>query len=408
MDAAPLVEGFVAIRDGRIMVVGRGRKPETMIAADLPSSYEIETRDFGNAAILPGLVNAHTHLDFSDLAAPLGTRGVAFADWLRLVLEYRRTTANEPRQNIALGLAESIRWGVTTLGDIVQPTWQPQPPPPQVVAFRELVAPTADRVAAAMETAAAHLRKGEEPYTAGWQAALSPHAAYTVHFQLLEKLSVLSAARGIPLAFHLAESREELELLEHGAGPLRRLLEECGFWSPESFAMPRRPLHYLQLLANAYHALIVHGNYLDDEEIAFLGAHAARLSVVYCPRSHAWFGHAPHPLEKMLQSGVHVALGSDSRASAPNLNLMADIRQVARRHPSVPLKEVFRMATLHAAQTLKQDAEVGSLTPGKQADLVVFSLPEHESDDPYRLLLEAEEPPRACYWRGLPVGESRN
>ncbi len=116
---------------------------------------------------------------------------------------------------------------------------------------------------------------------------------------------------------HLAESREELELLRHGTGPLRALLEELGARDAALFRPGTRPLEYLRLLAQAHRALVIHGNYLDDEEIGFLGTNAERMAVVYCPRSHAWFGHSPYPLEKMLAAGVAAALGTDGEARRP-------------------------------------------------------------------------------------------
>ena len=135
---------------------------------------------------------------------------------------------------------------------------------------------------------------------------------------------------------HLAESPEELELLRHGGGPLRAFLEELGAWDATAIPPGTRPLDYLRLLASAHRALVVHGNYLDDEEIAFLGANAGRMSVVYCPRTHDWFAHRDYPLEKMLAAGATVALGTDGRGSSPDLSLLGEMRFAARRHPGVP------------------------------------------------------------------------
>ena len=114
-------------------------------------------------------------------------------------------------------------------------------------------------------------------------------------------------------------------------------------------------MDYLRLLASAHRALVIHGNYLDDEEIAFLGANAARMTVVYCPRTHDWFAHSPYPLEKMLAAGVAVALGTDGRGSSPDLSLLAEMRFAAQRHPAVRLDRILQMGTILAARALGWD-----------------------------------------------------
>ncbi len=132
-----------------------------------------EVRDLGNVAILPGLVNAHVHLDFSDLAAPLGEPKIGLAPWLRRVIDYRRHSSGGGPRSVALGLAESVRCGVTTLGDIAQPDWPIEAAaaaPLNLTVFQELIAPTAQRVAAALKLAKSHLRRS------GWR---SPQASRT-------------------------------------------------------------------------------------------------------------------------------------------------------------------------------------------------------------------------------------
>ena len=138
----------------------------------------------------------------------------------------------------------------------------------------------------------------------------------------------------MPLAMHLAESREEIEFLRDGRGPFRELLESRGGWDPTARPRGARPLDELRVLSRAHRALVVHGNYLDDEEIDFLGRQRRQMAVVYCPRTHAWFGHARYPLEKLLAAGAIVALGTDSRASSPDLSLLAEMRHVAREFPA--------------------------------------------------------------------------
>ncbi len=391
----PIPNGVVTIEDGRIVALGHRHTGVS------PAPQEIH--DLGNVALLPGLVNAHVHLDFSDLSAPLGHHGIAFVDWIRCVMQSRQNNSSEKsrankansREQIAphrtcheRGLNESFRNAVRVLGDIAQPDWPADvysASPLSGVVFQELIAPTAERVAGAMELANSHIR-GK---ITNWQPGLSPHAPYSVHPKLLEAVIALSAAEKLPVAMHLAESSEEIELLQHGTGPLRSFLEDLGAWNSELIAPDSRPLNYLRQLASAHRALIVHGNYLNDEEIAFLGAHVARMAVVYCPRTHDWFAHRDYPLEKMLTAGVTVALGTDGRGSAPDLSLWSEMQRVVQKHPGVELHHILKMGTMGGAKALGLESTIGTLEPGKRANLTVATLPDRDARDPHELLFDA-------------------
>lgn len=384
----PIPDGLVTIEGERIAAVGR----------ETPAR---RVRDLGSVAILPGLVNTHTHLEFSGLPEPLGEPGVSLTDWVGEVMQFRRGPGYDPREAVAAGLRESAACGTTLLGEIAQPDAPTRPfeaAPPETIVFLELIAPTADRVDAAIDLARRHLESAGR--SAGWLPGLSPHAPYTVHPRLLRHAVGLSQHRRVPIAFHLAESREEMELLGRGTGPFRDLLQRLGAWEPGAFSGGRRPLDYLAELAGAHRALVVHGSYLDDEEIAFLADRADRMAVVYCPRTHAHFGHAEHPLAKLLESGVTVALGTDSRASSPDLSVLAEMRFVARRHESIPPDVVLRLGTIFGARALGRDHVVGSLAPGRRADLAVVELPDRDAPDPHELLFDSDLPVVAVWHRG--------
>jgi cytosine/adenosine deaminase-related metal-dependent hydrolase len=201
-------------------------------------------------------------------------------------------------------------------------------------------------------------------------------------------------------AMHLAESSEELELLRSASGPFAELLKELGVWTPDAFEPGRRPLDYLRLLSRAPRALVVHGNYLDDEELCYLAEHRARMALVYCPRTHAYFGHAPYPLAKALELGARVALGTDSRASNPDLDLLAEMRLVAQTHPDIPLPDVLRLGTQAGAEALGREL-IGTLREGNLANLVAVELPARD-DDPHELLLRAAGRARQTWYRGAP------
>lgn len=388
----PLAEGIVTIEGSRIVGVGR-----TAMAGDI--------EDLGNVAILPGLVNAHTHLEFSSLGEPLGSAGQPFPDWVRAVLAWRPKNPVCQEDAVRSGLRACSRLGTTTLGEIAQPDWPQslvQEAPLGTTVFAELIGPTEARAAASATLAAAHLERSDADR---WFPALSPHAPYTVRPELLEVAISLSRFRRVPLAFHLAESREELELLAHRRGPFLEMLRSLPSWDLAVLAGRNRPLDYLRQLARAHRVLVIHGNYLADDEIQLLAEHRAAMSVVYCPRTHRYFRHAPYPLDRMMAAGVRVCLGTDSLATSPDLSLLEEMRELARLHPATPASRVLEMGTLEGARALGRAREVGTLEAGKFADLAVVALPDRDGD-PYALLLDSTEPVVATWFRGEPAWSS--
>jgi cytosine/adenosine deaminase-related metal-dependent hydrolase len=363
-----------------------------------------EIHDLGNVAIVPGFVNAHTHLNFSDLSKPIGEPGIDFVAWLHKVMAFRRELGVIAQNPIELGLQESLRHGTTTLGDIAQVGWTVGPNvavSPSLFLFQEIIGPVPNRIPAAMEIAKKHCgEKNTSPFR--WPG-LSPHAPYSVHPELLTALVQLSTERRIPLAMHLAETAEEVQLLRDGDGPFCDFLKMLGAWNPAEQPCGRRPLDFLQQLAAAHRALIIHGGYLDSDEIEFLSQNAERMAVVYCPRTHVWFNRKPHSIEKMLAAGVSVALGTDGRGSSPDLSLLNEMRCVAQQHPTIPLSQILQLGTLGGAFALGQESCIGSLERGKQADLTIVGLPNHAAADPHELLFDNDASVTACLCRGRPA-----
>lgn len=387
VDRPPIEGGCVTIANGRIKSVSK--------RTDGP------VRDLGDVAILPGLVNAHTHLEFSNLTVPVGTPGTPFSNWLRQVIAQRENTQESAAEAIASGVAEGIRFGTTAVGEIAQPGWPVgcfQNQPLDVTVFLECRGLSTSRVDENIEAARQHIADAAGQRV--WRPGLSPHAPYTVRLELLEALVDLSAHHRVPLAFHLAESPEELELLRTAGGPLVELLKDRGVWIEDAFEPGRKPLDYLERLSRAHRSLVIHGNYLDEEEIAYIAAHRDRLAIVYCPRTHAFFRHPPHPLPRLLAAGASVALGTDSRASNPDLDLLAEIRFVARRFPEISGETILRMGTLEGAGALGLADEFGSLTPGKWANLTIVPLPDNKARDPHELLLSSATSACAAWYRG--------
>jgi cytosine/adenosine deaminase-related metal-dependent hydrolase len=398
VDRPPIEHGIVTIEGERIVAVGANAEHGEVI-------------DLGDVVLLPGLVNAHTHLELSYLRQPLGNPGMALPEWIRLVIAERARGCSDAGVSHLLGLTESWRCGVTTIGDILQGyaagLASGAAEASVTTLFLEVIGFSRARAESSFDAAKNRLIELSRRCRA--QVGISPHAPYTVSPELLKRLVGFAIERGLPVAMHLAESAEELELLASGAGPFQELLVERSMWDAEAIPKGSRPMDYLRMLAAAPRAIAIHGNYLDGEELAFLAANRERMSLVYCPRTHAYFGHAPYPLAKALSTGVRVALGTDSRASNPDLDLLAEMRQVSRAHVSLDPYDVLRMGTLAGGEALGRGGEVGSITPGKLADIVAVPISAEVRGRPNSVLASvfaSDEPVSAIWMRGFRRGNA--
>jgi cytosine/adenosine deaminase-related metal-dependent hydrolase len=384
IDGPPIEGGYVGVSGERIVAVGRinpGIEPVT---------------ELGDVILLPGLVNTHTHLEFSGLPRPLGEPETDLPDWIRLVIADRNRGGRNPQTAIAAGLRESLSYGVTTIGEIATAPAHYDDfaaSRPTVVQFQEIIGFSAGRVESVFSDVQRRLDATPSP------SGLSPHAPYTMHPQLLERIIRLASQRNVPVAMHLAESREELRLLKTGDGFFRDLLTERSMWDPDAIPAGSRPLDYLKRLAAAPRSLVIHGNYLAEDEIAFIADQRDRMSVVFCPRTHRWFGHEPYPLEAMIRAGVNICAGTDSRASNPDLNVLAELQSIAMAFPSLAPEEIVQLGTLNGAIALGLADEAGSLTTGKLADFVAMPV-RRGAIDPYEELLHRPITPSAVWLAG--------
>ncbi|HEX4125421.1 MAG TPA: amidohydrolase family protein [Tepidisphaeraceae bacterium] len=380
--------GAVAISQGRISGVGPW--------ADVRrSASAARVEDLGESILLPGLVNAHTHLELSDVARPAEMNG--FVPWLLTVMAARR----EPTEGaVSAGIEQSLRFGVTCVGDI---TRQPRAVRPMLrqsglraVSFGEVTA-MAQRRGLLDEWMAGALDGASDDFL---HVGISPHAPYSVEPFAYSRCLAEAIVRKMPIATHLAESLDETVFLEQHAGPFRQLWETLGRWDeavPRFTGGPIRYARHLGLLA--YPTLLAHVNYCDDAELAILAA--GKASVACCPRTHAYFQHPPHRWRDMLAVGINVAVGTDSAASSGDLNLVDDLRLLHRLAPESPAEQLWELVTTRAAKALMQDREIGSLEAGKWADMVAFDA---VGDDPLREILETDAMPTQVWIAGKGLG----
>ena len=383
----PIEHGEVLVEAGQIVAVaGRGK-----LSAD--SRYPVQA--FDDAVLIPGLVNAHTHLEFSLLNEPLGHQGISMTDWIPKVIECRNGISETVKQSaIAAGLRQARETGTVAIGEIATaPTHRAgdygESPEIFKTIFLEQLTRDPSLLPARAAEAQAHVDQADRG-SSEFQFALSPHAPYSVHSELLNQMVELALSTKSKLAMHVAESAAEIELLETKTGAFVDLFQSMGIWNPDSFGETDSIDAILKQLSRIEGALLIHGNFLSQQQFEFAAQQG--ISIVCCPRTHAWFAHEAFPVSEMIAAGVNVAVGTDSRASNPDLNLLEELKNLHQR-TSLPAATILEMGTANGAKALGIDREYGTIEPGKSAALAVIEIA--QPNDPYSFLAEREAVARA-------------
>jgi len=389
---APAIEDGAAVcADGRIVRVG----PWSKIKPHVGPGDSVEA--FSDGAILPGFVNAHTHLSLSDLAGKFAPTS-DFAGWIaRLVAKRLVRTKSAIRRSVRKGIAEGLAAGTVAGADVTpDAAWSGEfsEPAGRWTVFGELV-----RFGPAGLKRLRHTVKTLEGIgAAGLRVGLAPHAPYSTGLDVYREARREADRRGWPLSTHLHETPDEIAFTESGSGSLYDLIARYGLlprgWRPAGV----RPI---PMLAEAGFfsgaVLAAHANYLTDEEIRILARSGS--SVAWCPRSHAFFKHADHPWRRLLAAGVNVCLGTDSLASSPSLSVLDEMRFLFGRHPDADARTLLRMGTLDGARALGLEGELGDLAQGMRADFVVVG-PIAETADPLGAILSGEGNPVRTFLGG--------
>jgi cytosine/adenosine deaminase-related metal-dependent hydrolase len=365
MQGPPIENGAVEVDGGRIAAVGR--------FDEIRSTHGGDVTDLGESILLPGLVNAHCHLDYTALRGRITPRE-SFADWIRAInAEKAKLTDEDYIESIRAGFSEAVRFGTTTIanltafprliGAITEPirTWW----------FGELIdvrnpGNAEEIVEEAVEALKAAKRWG-----------LAPHAPFTASARLYARCEEIAERTAVRLTTHLAESRDEMRMFRDGTGPafeflkeIGRSMEDCGNETPLSLFLRNRSAPGRWIVA--------HLNELDAADFDLL-ANAPKFPIVHCPRSHAFFGHERFALERLCALGFTVCLGTDSLASNSDLSLFSEMRELIRKHPAVTPRQALEMATINGARALSQ-RDIGAIRPGAFADLI--ALPDMSGGDP--------------------------
>jgi len=335
---------------------------------------ETEVVDWGSAVIMPGLINAHTHLELTHLRGQL-TRFSSFPDWISQLIRNRRSwTHNDFLASAREGTRLSLASGTTLVGDITSSGVTcsvAKGARLRKVIFEEVIGLSPSQADEAL-LKLNRLIAGTSP-DFFVKYGISPHAPYSVSAELYVGVAKMARSQERLLETHVSETTAEVEFLKTGTGEFRDFLSRIGSlpadWTPPGL----HPIAYLNSLGIlGQNCILIHCNYLDRESIGLIINSGS--SVVYCPRSHDFFGHAHHPIRQLLDSGVNVALGTDSLASNTTLSLLDEMRYLFKIRKDIRPEEIFRAATLNGAKALCFSGSLGRLKSGYCADMTVVEI----------------------------------
>lgn len=364
----PIPNGAVRISGNRISEVGEWRQ-----VTDRTTEKVV---DLGEVALLPGLVNAHCHLDYTDMAG-LFPPPRQFSDWVKALTTTKSEWSYSDYAESWLNGAKMLaRTGTTTVGDIealpdlLPEVWQATPL--RVLSFLEMTGVKSRRSPALIVNEAVETIEGLSGGRC--QAGLSPHAPYSTVPELLKVAGDVARRKRWRLCTHVSESAQEFEMFVAGRGEMfdwlkrsGRDMSDCGVGTPVQH-LARHGILGPNLLA-------VHVNYLGEGDSDLLSKNG--VSVVHCPRSHHYFQHGPFPLQELAEHGANICLGTDSLASVykirreiVELDMFAEMRMLAQNHPDVRPESLLQMATINGARALGVNKCIGHLSAGSFADCI--------------------------------------
>lgn len=400
----PIENGRLVVQDGLILAVEKAGVPD-------PAAI-----DLGDSFVLPGFVNAHTHLELTHARGRIKFEG-SFTRWVEALIslyDLEHLDLQRPWEAIPDGLLESARNGVTTVGDIgCGPaafefwSWSLT----NVVGFLEVLGMGPRQEARHMRAVEQVIRWIEEQESAVpvhpsrnrerafCHTGISPHAPYSTDAPVYRKAIAFARRTGRAICTHLGETQEELQFLRDGTGDFADLLDARGLLDG-SFEVPGcSPVEYMGRLGLLdLQPLLVHCNYVSDSDLDLIAASEA--SVAYCPRSHRFFNHEPHRWREMLARGINVCVGTDSLASNDTLSVLDELRFLRRLDPSIPGEQLIRMGTLAGACALGLADRIGSLEVGKRADFTVIPLDRAMTHDPVEAVLAGSSCPSSTFVGG--------
>jgi cytosine/adenosine deaminase-related metal-dependent hydrolase len=388
----PIANGWIAIDDGRIAALGQ--RPD--------EAPQAPVRDLGNLAIMPGLVNAHTHLELSWLRGRVPP-AATFHEWITSLFITRGGRHEKPDdpsvvEPLNAAVQELREAGVAAVGDISNSLASVAALGDaglRAVVFHELLGFNLLHDKRVVETRP--LREEARARAARTvKVSVAPHACYSVSPQMFRAIrDELNASHTRVTSVHVGESEGEMQFLRDGSGPWIGILKWVGSWV-EEWQPPRcGPVEYLHSLGVLdSQSLVVHGVQLSDESLARLAEIGCTL--VTCPRSNQWVGVGVPPVARFYASGMPVAVGTDSLASVADLNVFSELKAMRWLAPDIPARTILESGTLVGAKALGVGDEIGSIDVGKAPELIGVSLP-NDVDNVEEYLLSGIDPAQVSW-----------
>lgn len=373
------------IANGELLVDGGGRIAAVAPSGAIDRPDGIEVQDLGDAILLPGLVNVHTHPELAMFRGIL--EDLPFRDWILRLVSAKRTLLREEDSLAAARwtTVEALRAGMTTLGATEASGVAVQAlrdAGMRGIVYQETFGPDPGQA----EQSEKELRRQLEHLlplaTDLVRVGISPHAPYTVSDELYRRAVRIAREDGLPVAVHIAESKAERELVTRGEGDFAPGLRARGIDTPVRAESPIRLLQQLGVLDLA--PLLIHTVDLGDEDIEMIRGSGS--AVAHCPIANAKLGHGIARVAELLERGVTVGIGTDSVASNNRLDLLEEARIASlmqrgrlQRPDALSAGELLRMCTIEGARALGMEDRIGSLEPGKDADLCAISVTDPHS-----------------------------
>ena len=353
------------IQDGAVLVDERGRIAAVGPSAGVPNPEASERLEYPEAVLVPGLVNCHTHLELTHLAAKNAER--EFASWIRAIRTLKdATTPEQFARSAELGVRDCWARGVTCVADTGSSGAALEALSRlggRGVAYQEVFGPDPSQAEMSLAELERSLARLEPLATARVTLGVSPHAPYTVSAPLYRAVATLARRERFPVAVHVAESPEETLLVRDGAGPFAAALQRRGIAVERQDCSPVQYLERLGILSPD--TLCIHCVQLDAQDVRTLRRTGA--AVAHCPRSNRAHGHGASPFPALRAARLRIGLGTDSVVSVGDLDLIGEAGAAGLEG-----EDALRTLTLEGARALGLENEIGSLQVGKQADLAVF------------------------------------
>jgi cytosine/adenosine deaminase-related metal-dependent hydrolase len=364
MTGPPIDNGAVVVKGNRVRAVGT--------LPEIAALFTGALFDLGEQVLMPGLINAHCHLDYTMLRRAISPPS-GFTAWVQRLNALKRSLRDEDYlEAIALGFAELVKWGTTTVLNIESfPELMSHLPPPPIRTwwFYEMIDVRKRITTDDFLDGAGIFFKKHADWLGGF--GLSPHAPYTASAALYQLAAECGRQDGMLLTTHLAESSEEAAMFNRAAGPLYdfmqslgRDMSDCGHGSPVRHLLGGR------IIGPDW--IVAHMNELDDSDFDLL--RETPVHIVHCPASHRYFSHRPFPMDRLREIGINISLGTDSLASTNTLSLFDEMRAVCDQHPSISPRDAIEMATINPARALRRPGELGSIGPKARADLIALPI----------------------------------